>query len=366
MSFPATPTPEPPSRPSGAWLLVLLDRRPSFGRAMAIILGMVGVIGWLDYLTGVRASLELFYLVPITLSVAWIGWRVGCGIATLSIITRVVGDLLTGAYRYPLTAFWNRLMDLLVYFVLIWVLHALLTLRRRLEQRVRERTAALEQTIVERDQLQTQLFEVSRRERSAIGHDLHDGLGQHLTATSIAADLLASRLAATAHAAEPDARTIVALLQDGIAKTRQIARGLLLSAIEPDELVAELEELTATLGEEHRITCRFQLQGTVRGIDAATSSHLFYIAQEAALNALRHARSSFVEISLVSNTSGIELTITDNGRGLPAQPPQPSGMGLRIMAHRAQLIGGAFALSAVPGGGTRVQCRVPTFPLRQV
>jgi signal transduction histidine kinase len=331
----------------------------SRGRSIAIILGMVVLIGLVDYLAGIRISLVLFYFVPITLSVAWLGWRAACIISVLSTLARIAGDLAVGPYHYPLAAYWNRLMDLAVYWAVVWVIHALISLRRELEQRVRQRTAALEQAIATRDQLQSQLFEVSRRERSAIGHDLHDGLGQHLTATAIAANLLAGQLASRGDPAAGDARAIEKLVQEGIGQTRQIARGLLLAAIEPGELVPELEELAATISHEQHVACHFMHHGDCPGLDASTASHLLYIAQEATHNAVRHARPTLLEISLVKEAAAFVLTVTDNGTGLPLLDPRQPGMGLRIMVHRAELIGGELSLKPAPGGGTCVRCQVP-------
>jgi signal transduction histidine kinase len=275
----------------------------------------------------------------------------------------VTSDLADGIFFYnpiPRVNYaWNRLIDLGVSFGLVWVIHALISLHREQEKRVRQRTAALEQAIATRDQLQSQLFEISRRERSAIGHDLHDGLGQHLTATAIAANLLARQLATRGDPSAKDASNIEKLIQEGIGKTRQIARGLLLAAIEPEELVPELEELATKIGDEQHVACSFTKQGDFPKLTAATTSHLFYIAQEAAHNAVRHAQPTRLEISLVEEENTLVLTVTDNGTGLPPLESHQPGMGLRIMVHRAELIGGELSISRAPGSGTRVRCRVP-------
>ena len=354
--------PVPAAPPSNAIsrLLVRFAGTPTHGRArsVAIIVSVLGVIGWIDYLAGTHVSLELFYLVPVTLSVAWLGWRAGCAAAVLSLMIRVAGDLAAGPYQFPAAAFWNRLMDFSIYLVVVGVTNAFIRLQRELEQRVRQRTALLEQANTTRNELQQQLFEISRRERSAIGHDLHDGLGQHLTATSIAADLLASRLAAAGHPATDNARKVVTLLQEAIAKTRQVARGLLLSAVEPAGLASELEELAETIRKEHAVRCTFTLRGAVDGIDGATASHLFYIAQEAARNSVRHARASRIYINLAMDDRALTLSITDNGRGPPPEGEDSGGMGVPIMRHRTTLIGGEFTLGPAPGCGTLVRCRV--------
>jgi signal transduction histidine kinase len=356
------PYPSAPRPKATSWILAQMDRSTpghSRGRSIAIILGLVAAIGWLDYLAGIRISLALFYFVPITLSVAWLGWRAACVIAVLSTLARIAGDLATGPYTHPLAAYWNRFMDLAIYWVMVWVIHTLISLWRQMDQRVRQRTDALEQALVARDQLQNQLFEISRRERSAIGHDLHDGLGQHLTATAIAANLLAGQLATRGDPAAGDARNIEKLIQEGIGQTRQIARGLLLAAIEAEAFVPELEELSTKISEEQHVACRFTKQGNCRNLDDATASHLFYIAQEAAHNAVRHARPTRLEINLAEEENALVLTVTDNGTGLPPLDSRQPGMGLRIMVHRTELIGGELSISPAPDGGTRVRCRIP-------
>jgi signal transduction histidine kinase len=346
-------------------MLARLTKTPSHSRFQSLLLVaiLVLLIGYVDYLVGVGISLQFFYLIPVVLSVAWLGWRAGCVTAVLALIARVVSDVAGGFWFYihlPIRDYaWNRLIDLSVALALVWVIHSLISLHREQERRVRQRTAALEQAIATRDQLQSQLFEISRRERSAIGHDLHDGLGQHLTATAIAANLLARQLATRGDPSARDAGNIEKLIQEGIGKTRQIARGLLLAAIEPEELVPELEELATRIGSEQHVACSFTKHGNFSNLNAATASHLFYIAQEAAHNAVRHARPTRFDISLVEEENALVLTATDNGIGLPPLDSHQAGMGLRIMVHRAELIGGELSISRAAGSGTRVRCRVP-------
>ncbi len=339
------------------WLAV----PPPRPRAALIVAAVLAAIGWIDYVAGFWVSLQLFYLLPIVLAVAWLGWSAGCLTAILGVALRLIGDMAANIFSHvdALAVFWNRLAELGISLLVVSVLHALFSLQRELEERVRQRTASLEQALAARDQLQNQLFEAGNRERGAIGHDLHDGLGQHLAATAMAANLLATRLTASRQPTAADAAAIVRLLQEAIAKTRQLARGLLLSAIEPEELAAELEELAETLRREHRVACTFTLRGTLRSVNVAASSHLFYIAQEAARNAVRHAGGSRVDLDLSVDDRALTLSITDNGSGLvPAADAKP-GMGLRIMRHRSELIGAAFSLHQPPAGGTVVTCQLP-------
>jgi len=176
---------------------------------------------------------------------------------------------------------WNMLIVLSMFLLMAWVLNALITLQRELEERVRTRTEALRQAVATRERLQREILELSVRERSSIGRDLHDGLGQHLTATAYAAQVLAQQLAARSDQSASSARTIVGLVEEGIAQTRQLSRGLLLAAIEPERLSEELEEMAAGVRRHYGVACLCETRDGPHAADAAAASHLYRIAQEA-------------------------------------------------------------------------------------
>lgn len=350
----------PPRRGLSSWLLSQLANTPARtpGRSLFFVALITGAIGWLDFLTGRQVSLELFYFIPIVLAVAWLGAPAGCLVSAASIAIRVIGDLANGAYVNPGVAAWNRFTDLLVYLVLVWVMHGLISLYRELDRRVAERTHALEEAIRGRQRLERELLEIAARERSAVGRELHDDLGQQLVGTALAAKVLAENLAGRDPAAARDAQSIVRYVEEGIAKTRALARGLLLASIEPDELPNELAELAAK-GSQGGVPCRFKLEGHPAIADAATAAQLFRIAQEALRNALRHAQPTHVDIVLAGNADSTFLLVKDDGRGLPPPAKRGRGVGLQIMEHRAALIGGRLSLVPAPGEGTRVICHLP-------
>ncbi len=342
------------------WDLAHLAVAPnhSRGRSVFVVALFVALIGWIDYLTGQRLSLELFYLVPIILSVAWLGPRAGTIVAVLCIVTRVAGDLANGPYAYPLVIFWNRLTDLFVYVLLTWLVHGLLSLFRDLDRRVVERTQALQESIQVRQQLERELLDIGARERSAIGRELHDDLCQQLTGTALATKVLAEQLHTTDRSAAQDAQAIVHYVEESIRKTRQIARGLLLANIEPATFADELSELAAKAS-GGGITCTFKFEGFPVIPAAATCAQLFRIAQEALRNALRHARATQIDIVLGGGSEATFLMVRDNGTGLPPESARGTGMGRRIMEHRALLIGGVLSVVPAQGSGTCVICHLP-------
>lgn len=344
-----------------AWLIPPPTRPRS--HSLLIVLTMVAAMGWLDYISGIWVSLQFFYLVPIVLTVAWLGWRTGCVIALFCVVVRFVGDVAGGIFSHvePGAVWWNRLIDLCVCFILIGIFHALIKLQRQLERRVEDRTAALLEAVQAHRQLEQELLTVAANERNSFGQELHDDICQHLVGTAFATKVLASRLAAHDAAAATEAQAIVALLEEGADKTRKLARGLLLADIQPAELGEKLAQL-ATETRGAGVSCRFQEIGDTTLDSADAAGQMFRIAQEAVRNALRHAAPRNIEIFLAGHPDAVSLTVTDDGRGLPPPDRRGAGMGLRIMSHRAAYAGGTLSVGPHLLRGTRVYCHLPFRP----
>jgi signal transduction histidine kinase len=342
--------------------LARLTRRPPWRPWVnhLIIPALIGLVALGDYSIGPHVIIHVFYVLPVVLAAAWLGWRAAVATSAVSVAARLATQFAANPQGVTQWAevWWNALITLALFLILARLLRGFLVLNGQLEERVRQRTAALEEEVAARNRLQREILQISERERSSIGHDLHDGLCQHLAGTALAAKVLAEQLAAQDPQMAREAGDIVRLVEDGIAQTRTLANGLLLAAIQPDRLAPELEKLAETVRENHGIPCRLTIRGEPVPADEPTASHLFRIAQEAVRNALRHAHPTRMEIALVGDRTVLTLSISDDGPGLVSRVAG-SGMGLRIMEHRAEIIRGELVVETATGGGTRVRCRVP-------
>jgi signal transduction histidine kinase len=331
-------------------------RRWLVGLTVALLL----VIGLADFLVGFEISMLVFYFLPVSFAVVALGWRFGVAIALASVTIWIGGDLAAGArYSTQFVPEWNACIALGTYLVLIWLLSSLLALHREMEERVRLRTAALTKEIAERERLERAILEIGERERRGIGRDLHDGLGQHLTGTALEGQILSEKLESRNAEEAGDARRVVGLVNAAIDQTRRLAKGLLLEAIEPEGLRTALEELAATTAEQFRVDCAFRCEGEVTLNESGPATHLYRIAQEAVRNALRHGKPRRIEVILAGGSGGMVLSVCDDGAGLPPTAPASTGLGLRIMAHRAMIIGASFSIETPSGGGTAIVCRLP-------
>lgn len=335
------------------------QRRLVAETTLVLVLG----IGVIDFLLGFEISLLVFYCLPVVLGTT-LGWRFGLLTALASVVTWVGGDIMAGAdYATRLVAWWNAAIALGTYLVVVWLFHIVRTLQREVEARVRERTAALSAEIRERERLEKEVLETTERERRLIGHDLHDGLGQHLTGTAFAGQVLGEKLQARKlPEEEADAWKIVRLVEEAIEKSRRLATGLLLAEIQRDGLVNALQELATTTSAEFRVHCTFRAEGDCEVPEGGAATHLLRIAQEAVRNSIRHGGARQIEITLRGSPTALELIVLDRGKGLPPSAHRGDGLGLRIMAHRAQIIGGEFSIAPAADVGTFVRCRLPRPP----
>src|SRR3984893_1641214 len=327
------------------------------GRGTIVVasLALVCLIGYIDFRTGYERSLSLFYLVPISLGTWFVGLTFGFAIAVLSVVVWVASDLAAGI---PSVRLWNAGMTLASYFAFAVVLSKLRTLLHELDQRVRDRTIALQREMAERERLDQEIAEVADRERRRLGQSLHDSVGQHLTGTALAAQVLREKLERRSANEVADADKVVRYLEEGIDLTRNLARGFFSPELEADGLSVALQGLARNLSQGFGVACTFRGNDGVRVRDSTTATQLYHIALEATTNAAKHAHPRKIDIELARKGQRLTLAVSDDGKGFPERLPEPPGLGLRLMAHGAALIGGNFSVPRNRTGGTVVTCKL--------
>ncbi len=214
--------------------------------------------------------------------------------------------------------------------------------------------------ITDRRRLERQVLEISGEEQLRIGQDLHDGLCQQLAAVAYATQSLEQKLARRGAAERNDVVRIANLIDHAITQARGVARGLYPVKLEADGLAAALQQMAGDIQQASKLRCRFECHESVSLADHNVATHLYRIAQEAANNAVKHARANQLTISLARHENQLHLSIEDNGAGLPDAGQRPPGMGMQIMGYRARMIGATLQVKPNPRGrGTIVSCSLP-------
>lgn len=317
-----------------------------------VCLLLVAFIGWLDYLTGIEDSLLIIYLAPIAIGTWFLGLWLGIGIAVFSVIATVLSDLAAGLPRIPI---WNCATAFACYLIFIFLLRRWHSLLSEMHLRVRERTADLQRELTRRLQLEKEIALVAEEERNRVGRELHDSLGSHLTGTGLLAETIANQLEKEKSASRVTARKVVKLIDQGIELTREIARGLYSSELDGDGLFSALESLSRSASNA-RVKCEFEHNGKPpQSKELATQ--LYWVAREALTNALKHAEPRNVRIQVHTTDSYLRLKVEDDGCGL-RQDKMRDGIGLKVMAKRAELAGGTLRVEEA-AQGTIVHCEIP-------
>jgi len=346
-------------------MIQLLERLERCSRATLVFAGLLllGLIGLVDYLTGFELMFSVFYLPEVGLATWFVGKGFGLMMSVLSVAAWIGGDVAAGAhYSTPLIPIWNALILLVLYLIVVLLLASLRSLHRELGARVEQRTQALTREMGRRQRLEEEILHISEREQRRIAHDLHDSLCQHLTATALAGQVLDERLAAKSLPEAADAAKVVELVEEGINLARSVARGLYPVEMDAEGLMTAFQELASNITKGAKVRAVFECESPVLVHNDAIATHLYRIAQEAVHNAIRHGKPKRIGINLSERNGLVCLRIEDDGIGLPEAGPERPGLGIRIMEHRAAMIGGSFGIEPAPTGGTIVTCSFPRAP----
>ena len=325
------------------------------GTLIAVCLLLVAIIGYIDFATGYERPLLLFYLLPISLAVWFGNLLFGLIVAVVAIMAWMWSDLAAGI---PALGFWNVGMAFTSFAIFAGMLSKLRTLVRELDKRVLERTAALQREVAERQRLDREIAQVADRERHRLGQELHDSLGQHLTGTALAAQVLKEKLALKAALETAEAEKLVRYVEEGIDLTRNLARGFFSPELDADGLTVALHGLAENVTERFGIDCVFEGEESIRVPDSVIATQLYRIAQEAVANSVKHAAAQRITIRLGMTSSELLLAISDDGIGFPDRLPRSEGLGLQLMRHGASLAGANFDVRRNGQRGTLITCKL--------
>jgi len=209
-------------------------------------------------------------------------------------------------------------------------------------------------------QIERHLREVEIHEARRIAAELHDGLGQQLTAVNLAVGVLQSRVAGQSEAAAEQVATVGLLVSEAIRQCRDLAYSEATFTVEERGLVGFLQRYCTLLNEGPGAPITLSAAGLLaRDLDSHVSHHLFRIAQEAIVNARRHGEATRIGVEIVEQPDLLTLTIDDDGKGISGKSRSFPGLGIRSMQFRAEEIGARIDIADRHYGGTQVRCELP-------
>jgi signal transduction histidine kinase len=219
-----------------------------------------------------------------------------------------------------------------------------------LESRVRAQTNDLRR-------LTAHLERVQDAERTRMSRDLHDELGQELTALHSTLTLTQQRFAKDPQSIRANLADLDALVQRTRITTRNLVSDLRPRVLDELGLEPAIDWLLRRTEERSELRCRLDAEGLAQ-LSPELSNVAFRIVQEAITNAIRHAQASHIDVVLRASPEGLQLSVRDDGIGIDLQKP-PAGFGLLGIRERVSALSGELELLRAPEGGTLLRARLP-------
>lgn len=233
-------------------------------------------------------------------------------------------------------------------------------IRRDLEEMVYQRTAELVESEAHLRQLSVFLQHVREEDRAHFARELHDELGQNLTALRIDFNGLANSLTETSPAVAARLAAIDRMIDGTVDSVRRICEDLRPGMLDDLGLEAALASYAKRFSRQSGVACDLALDRDDYGLDEPMSTAIFRIVQESLTNIARHAAASHAMVALQDSGDDLLLTIADDGCGLPAElTSERKTYGLLGMRERVSMLGGHITIDSAPTRGTHIEVRIP-------
>ena len=227
---------------------------------------------------------------------------------------------------------------------------------------ISERKAAESELIKSRAQLRelsNYLQSVREAERSRISHELHDELGQTLTALKMELGWLKERLPAEPTMLRTRVDRLVQIVDHSVIDLQRIASDLRPMILDELGLASAIQWLTQNFAERSPLSIELSLDRTDVAYSKDVSTAAFRIVQEALTNIVRHSDAASACIVARHSSDELQLEISDNGCGMDVTQSKRERLGLVGMSERAHMLGGSLEIDSAPGRGTRISVRLP-------
>lgn len=228
-----------------------------------------------------------------------------------------------------------------------------ITERKQAEEKLRRTSKLLRE-------LATHLQSVREEERTMIAQEIHDELGQVLTALKIQVSLLANKLNNDQEPLKKKINSLLDMIDASVESVQKISSKLRPGILDELGLIAAIEWQTEEFEKLTNIKCSLVLPKEEVILEKDKSTAIFRIFQEALTNIARHSQSNKAQISLLNHQSNIYLEIQDNGKGISQdQIKDFKSLGIHGMKERAIVFGGQVNIEGIAGKGTIVKVEIP-------
>ena len=228
-----------------------------------------------------------------------------------------------------------------------------------------KRKQLLQQKLRQSDIMQQQdmatkaVIEAEERERKRIASDLHDGVGQMMSAVKMNLSVFESKMQFTTEKEKNSFENILAMVDESCKEVRSVSHNMMPNALLKSSLSSAVKEFIDKI-DSSKLKVNLYAEGLQERLDSNIEIVLYRVIQECVNNVIKHADASMLDISLIKDVEGIAVTIDDNGRGFDSSlPGKIDGIGLKNIKTRIEYLKGTLEIDAAPNKGTLVVIHVP-------
>lgn len=210
----------------------------------------------------------------------------------------------------------------------------------------------------DRRRLEREVLQATEREQWRIGRDLHDSIQGNLAGAKMLLSVIEKRVREHAADLGDQINEVAHVMQHTLEQTRGLSHGLCPMDLHGPGLPRCLVELCGSMQSLFRVNCEFRHDKGLLIEDELIATQLYYIAQEAVNNAVKHSRGKHIWVALEQQDGQAVLSVIDDGTGIDKTRRTGTGLGMRTMNYRARLMGGTLDVAAGTPHGTIVRCRL--------
>lgn len=248
----------------------------------------------------------------------------------------------------------RKLNILIVGILLICLLAYFLYIRFKYKQKV-----FLQHEMLKQQELRSKaVIEAEENERQRIAKELHDGIGQLLSAVKLNFSNIESLPEMQRSSVKPLLKNAIDLVDDSVNEIRTISHNMMPNALIKTGLATAVREFLNRIASD-KLKIELNVHGINSRLDKTTESILFRVLQEIITNIIKHAQASFVQIQLINHESELTLMVEDNGVGFDPDKVSGSGIGLKNIQSRIEYLNGSLHIDSQKGKGTTITIEIP-------
>lgn len=253
-----------------------------------------------------------------------------------------------------------RLQNLLIIGITgLVLLTGLLLLSWYRRSKLRQETAMKTELMRQQEQAIRAVMEAEENERQRIAKDLHDGVGQMMSAAKMNLSAFESELKFDNEEQRHSFEKVINLVDESCREVRTVSHVMMPNALLKNNLGDAIREFTGKLNQKE-LRISVYTEGLDERLDSNIETMLYRVVQECVNNTIKHAGASTLDISLIRDKDGISGTIEDNGKGFDAGNPElMKGIGMKNISSRIEYLKGTVDVDSAPGRGTVVGLHIP-------